>query len=33
LLLGEEPLGTRDPATVRVGPGDVIEVLPPFAGG
>ena len=32
-LLGEEPLGTRDLAAVPVESGDVIEVLPPFAGG
>ena len=32
-LLGEEPLGTRDLTTVAVESGDVIEVLPPFAGG
>jgi molybdopterin converting factor small subunit len=32
-LLGEEPLGTRDLAAVSVESGDVIEVLPPFAGG
>ena len=33
LLLGEEPLGSRDPASVPVRAGDVVEVLPPFAGG
>jgi molybdopterin converting factor small subunit len=33
LLLGDEPLGSRDPSDVRVAAGDVIEVLPPFAGG
>ncbi|MEJ7629412.1 MAG: MoaD/ThiS family protein [Nocardioidaceae bacterium] len=33
LLLGDTPLGSRDRATVPVGPGDVLEVLPPFAGG
>ena len=32
-LLGEDPLGTRDLSTVAVESGDVIEVLPPFAGG
>ena len=32
-LLGESPLGTRDLARVEVSSGDVIEVLPPFAGG
>jgi sulfur-carrier protein len=33
LLVGERPVGARDPAQVRLGPGDVIDVLPPFAGG
>lgn len=33
LLVGDQPLGSRDPETVRVRDGDVIEVLPPFAGG
>lgn len=33
LLLGDTPLGTRDLASVPVDPGDVLEVLPPFAGG
>jgi sulfur-carrier protein len=33
LLLGDRPLGTQDRAEVRVRPGDVLEVLPPFAGG
>jgi molybdopterin converting factor small subunit len=33
LLLGERPLGSGDLAQVPVGDGDVIEVLPPFAGG
>lgn len=33
LLHGEQPLGVRDPATVAVSDGDVIDLLPPFAGG
>jgi sulfur-carrier protein len=33
LLVGDRPIGTRDPETVPVVDGDVIEVLPPFAGG
>lgn len=33
VLVGEEPLGSADPATVTVGPGGRLELLPPFAGG
>ena len=33
LLIGERPLGVRPPAEVSVSPGDVIDFLPPFAGG
>jgi molybdopterin synthase sulfur carrier subunit len=33
LLLGDRPLGSADLSQVNVHPGDVIEVLPPFAGG
>lgn len=33
VLLGEKPVGTRDAASVRLHDGDVIELLPPFAGG
>jgi sulfur-carrier protein len=33
LLVGDQPIGSRDPETVPVVDGDVIEVLPPFAGG
>ena len=33
LLVGDVPVGTRDPVGVRLRPEDVIEVLPPFAGG
>ena len=33
VLVGEHPVGTQDPAAVRIGPGDTVELLPPFAGG
>lgn len=33
LLLGEKPLGTSDLSRVEVAEGDVLDVLPPFAGG
>ena len=33
LLLGDRPVGGVDPASIEVTEGDVIEVLPPFAGG
>ncbi|HYJ68282.1 MAG TPA: MoaD/ThiS family protein [Nocardioidaceae bacterium] len=33
VLVGERPVGTQDPAAVRIEPGDTIELLPPFAGG
>ena len=33
VLIGDEPLGTRDPADVQVPPGASVEFLPPFAGG
>jgi molybdopterin synthase sulfur carrier subunit len=33
LLLGDLPLGSRDLSAVPVQDGDVVEVLPPFAGG
>ena len=33
VLVGERPAGTADRAGVRVSPGDVVEFLPPFAGG
>ena len=32
-LVGDQPVGSRDPATVEVRPGDSVEFLPPFAGG
>jgi molybdopterin synthase sulfur carrier subunit len=33
ILVGETPVGSRDPAEVLLKPGDTIEFLPPFAGG
>ncbi len=33
VLIGEQPVGRRDPATVVVPPGASVEFLPPFAGG
>jgi molybdopterin converting factor small subunit len=33
VLLGDKPVATQDPATVRVSPGESVEFLPPFAGG
>lgn len=32
-LVGEQPVGSADPATVELRPGDTVEFLPPFAGG
>jgi molybdopterin synthase sulfur carrier subunit len=32
-LVGDRPVGSRDPATVELAPGDTVEFLPPFAGG
>ena len=32
-LVGDRPVGSADPATVRVQPGQTVEFLPPFAGG
>lgn len=32
-LVDGDPVGTRDPYTVRLNEGGVVEVLPPFAGG
>jgi molybdopterin converting factor small subunit len=32
-LVDEEPAGRRDPATVTLRSGSVVEALPPFAGG
>lgn len=33
VLVGSSPVSSQDPATVRLEPGDVVELLPPFAGG
>ena len=33
VLVGDQPVGTRDPGDVVVEPGAVVELLPPFAGG
>ncbi|WP_172214613.1 MoaD/ThiS family protein [Nocardioides sp. zg-DK7169] len=33
VLLGEQPVSTRDPDEVVVPPGSSVEFLPPFAGG
>ncbi len=33
VLVGDRPVGSRDPATVEVSPGETVEFLPPFAGG
>ncbi|MGI8676367.1 MAG: MoaD/ThiS family protein [Nocardioidaceae bacterium] len=33
VLVGAQPVGGRDHEAVDVGAGDVVELLPPFAGG
>ena len=33
ILVGDQPVGARDPNLVVVRPGDTVEMLPPFAGG
>jgi molybdopterin converting factor small subunit len=33
VMIGDRPVGARDPGEVAVHPGDVVELLPPFAGG
>lgn len=33
VLVGDRPVGTSDPQTVVLRPGDTVELLPPFAGG
>ena len=33
ILVGDRPVGARDPNLVVVRPGDTVEMLPPFAGG
>ncbi|MCY7395975.1 MAG: MoaD/ThiS family protein [Nocardioides sp.] len=32
-LVGDQPVGTADPAGVVIAPGSTVEFLPPFAGG
>ena len=33
VLVGDQPVATRDPRNVEVSPGSTVEFLPPFAGG
>lgn len=33
ILLGDTPVGSREPGTITLHPGDTVEFLPPFAGG
>ena len=33
ILVGDTPVGAREPATISLHPGDTVEFLPPFAGG
>ena len=33
VLVGDQPVGSRDPDSVTVEPGSSVEFLPPFAGG
>jgi len=33
VLVGDRPVGSREPASVTVLPGETVEFLPPFAGG
>lgn len=33
ILLGDRPVGGEDPEEITVRPGDVLQLLPPFAGG
>ena len=33
VLVGDQPVGSREPETVVVPPGSTVEFLPPFAGG
>lgn len=33
VLIGEQPVGAREPSEVMVHPGQTVELLPPFAGG
>ena len=33
VLVGDRPVGAKDPGEVVLRPGDTVELLPPFAGG
>jgi molybdopterin converting factor small subunit len=33
VLVGDQPVRSQDPGSVRIAPGSVVELLPPFAGG
>lgn len=33
ILVGDTPVGAREPATITLHGGDTVEFLPPFAGG
>jgi molybdopterin synthase sulfur carrier subunit len=33
VLVGDRPVSSSDPDTVRIEPGSSVELLPPFAGG
>ena len=33
VLVGSSPVSSQDPESVSLGAGDVVELLPPFAGG
>ena len=33
VLVGSAPVSSQDPQTLRLSAGDVVELLPPFAGG
>jgi sulfur-carrier protein len=33
VLVGSSPVSSQDPGEVALAPGDVVELLPPFAGG
>ncbi len=33
MVVGDRPVGSRDPAEIRMATGDTVEFLPPFAGG
>lgn len=33
ILVGDTPVGAREPGSITLFPGDTVEFLPPFAGG